>query len=40
MPVYIEKMEIWSNVTIAGRTTTKERESYSVNGPWTAEMIR
>ena len=43
MPVYIEKKtEIWSDITIAGRTneqtTIKERQSYSANGPWKAEM--
>ena len=25
MPVYIEKVKIWSDVTIAGRTDKKER---------------
>ena len=41
--IYWKKVEIWSHVTIAGRqtnkrTTNKERQSYSANGPWTAEM--
>ena len=46
MPVYFEeekKVEIWSDVTIAGRTdgqttTNKERWNNSANGQWTAEM--
>ena len=38
MPVCIEKVQPWLDVTIAGRTTKKERQSYSANGPWTAEM--
>ena len=32
MPVYIEKVQVWSDVTIAGRRTKKER--------WTAEMSK
>ena len=35
------RSEIWLGVTIAGRTTkqsNKERESYSANGLWKAEM--
>ena len=44
MPAFIEeKMEIWSDITIAGGQTNKqmnkERQSYSANdGPKTAEM--
>ena len=39
MPVYILKnMEIWSDVTTAGRQTKKERKGYSANWPWNAEM--
>ena len=41
MPVYIEKVEIWSGVTIAARTneqTNKERQNYLAIGPWKAEM--
>ena len=38
MPVYLIKVKVWSDVTIAGRTneqmTNKERKSYSANGPW------
>ena len=38
----LKKVEIWSDVTKAGwtvgRTTNKDRKSYSVNGPWTAEI--
>ena len=33
------EVEIWQDVTIAGRTTNKkERQSYSAIGPWKAEM--
>ena len=40
MPVYIEKVEIWSDVTIAGRTNNRTRKDRATqpNGPWTAEM--
>ena len=37
----LKKVEIWSGVTIAGRTdkqTNKERKSYSAIGLWKAEM--
>ena len=37
----LKKVEIWSGVTIAGRTdeqTNKERKSYSAIRPWKAEM--
>ena len=43
MPEYIEKVEIWSDVTSPQRDnkqTNMERQSYSVNGPWTAEMSK
>ena len=41
MPVYIEKVEIWSDVIVVGRTTlNKERWSYSADGAWTAEMSK
>ena len=43
----LKKVEIWSDVTIAGRTDkqtnkrpNKERQSYSANGPRTAEMSK
>ena len=44
MPEYIEKVEIWSDVTMAGRTDKKTNEQGKIellsqcNGPWTAEM--
>ena len=35
------EVEIWSDVTIAGQTTDKkERQGYSANGPWKAEMSK
>ena len=38
---YKYKVQIWSDVTltIAGRTN-KERQSYSANGPWKADMSK
>ena len=39
MPVYIKKMEIWSDVTIAGRQTNeKGKIELLSHGPWKAEM--
>ena len=32
------EVEIWSDVTIAGQPTEKERSGYSAIRPWTAEM--
>ena len=32
------EVEIWSDVTIAGQPTKKERQGYSAIGPWKAEM--
>ena len=36
----LKKVEIWSDVPIAERTTEQGKESYSANGPRTAEMSK
>ena len=39
MPVYNGKVEIWSDVTIAGRQTNeKGKIELLSHGPWKAEM--
>ena len=39
MPVYIKKIESWSDVTIAGRQTNeKGKIELLSHGPWKAKM--
>ena len=40
MPVFIEKVEIWTGVTIVGQTNKQTRKDRATqpNRPWKAEM--
>ena len=39
MPVYIDKVEIWSDVTIAGRKNNEQGKIELLShGPWKAEI--
>ena len=40
MPVHIEKVMIWSDVTIAGRADEQTNKEMPANGPRTAEMSK